>query len=206
MKKKIMFVLSFIVLLSGCNGFSRQTAEKTVNISQFTDVIFDDTELLPNTEFAWNMGVDEFMENTYGADVLDPNSKTFDSKRYFYSKEQNVTTLSPPVYYNIDKIPAKAEVIYTFNEDGLFKSGYSWKFEEDKMEDLNETVSILINDLNSNSNLIKQTIDIPNVLENEVFNSPYTITWVLADSPESSITLRLNKMKHTYLLDITICE
>lgn len=206
MKKKIMFVLSFIVLLSGCNGFSRQTAEKTVNISQFTDVIFDDTEFLPNTEFAWNMGVDEFMENTYGADVLDPNSKTFDSQRYFYLKEQNVTTLSPPVYYNIDKIPAKAEVIYAFNEDGLFKSGYSWKFEEDKIEDLNETVSILINDLNSNSNLIKQTIDIPNVLENEVFNSPYTITWVLADSPESSITLRLNKMKHTYLLDITICE
>lgn len=206
MKKKIMFVLSFIVLLSGCNGSSHQTAEKTVNISQFTDVIFDDTELLPNTEFAWNMGVDEFMENTYGADVLDPNSKTFDSQRYFYSKEQNVTTLSSPVYYNIDKIPAKAEVIYAFNEDGLFKSGYSWKFEEDKIEDLNETVSILINDLNSNSNLIKQTIDIPNVLENEVFNSPYTITWVLADSPESSITLRLNKMKHTYLLDITICE
>lgn len=206
MKKKIMFVLSFIVLLSGCNGFSRQTAEKTVNISQFTDVIFDDTELLPNTEFAWNMGVDEFMENTYGADVLDPNSKTFDSQRYFYSKEQNVTTLSPPVYYNIDKIPAKAEVIYAFNEDGLFKSGYSWKFEEDKIEDLNETVSILINDLNSNSNLIKQTIDIPNVSENEPFNSSYIITWVLADSPESSIILLLNKIKHTYLLVITICE
>lgn len=206
MKKKIMFVLSFLILLSGCNGFLCQTAEKTVNISRFTDVIFDDTELLPNTEFAWNMEIDEFMENTYGADVLDPNSKTFDSQRYFYSKEQNVATLSPPVYYNIDKIPAKAEVIYAFNEDGLFKSGYSWKFEEDKIEDLNETVSILINDLNSNSNLIKQTIDIPNVSENEAFNSPYIITWVLADSPESSITLRLNKMKHTYLLDITICE
>lgn len=204
-KKKVILILFSLIMLSGCKE-SNQTVEKTIHISRFTDVIFEDGILLPNTEFVWNMEADEFMENTYGADVLDPNSKTFDSQRYFYSEEQNITTLSPPVCYSIDKIPITAKVIYAFHEDGLFKSGYSWKFEEDNIEDLNETLSILINDLNSNSNLIEQNIDIPNLSENETLNFPYTITWTLINSLESSITLRLNKMQHTYLLDITIDE
>ena len=151
MRNKIGFLFFTIILmflLFGCNNFSESDI-KTIQVSQFTNLIFDKTMLVPNSEFTWNVSKEDFLSRIYGADTLDPNSNSFDEYRYFYSKETNITTFTPPISYAVDNIPGKAEVAFAFNERGLFKTGYVWTFKSNEINKAEKVVTILAGDFNT---------------------------------------------------------
>lgn len=206
--KKILTVFAlFMVLLSGCSQ-SDKTTEKTIEVPRFTDLVLKEDKLLPNVDLTWNMSIEEFMEDIYGADMLNPESKNFDSYRYSYSEAQKVTTLEPPILYSISDFPKKAEVGYAFNENGLYMAGYSWIFKAEETEDARKTAASLLDDLTANPYLIRQTAEVPDFSKDEIGDIPYIVTWTLTDSSEQSVELQLllRKIQNSVAVSVTIIQ
>lgn len=206
MNKKVFLLFSaLLILLSGCSQ-SNKITEKTIEASQFTDLVFKEDMLLPNIELSWNMSVEEFMENIYGADALNPESESFDTYRYSYSEEQKVTTLSPPILYDIYDFPKKAEVTYAFHENGLYMAGYAWMFKTEEAEDAQKTAKALSDDFNTNPCLTEQKVEIPDFSKKETEDIPYTVTWTLADSSKQPVELQLllRKIQNSILVSVTV--
>lgn len=133
MKRRIsvwLIVVSVMVLLYGC-GNSHQSEGKREKVSEFTDLLFEDDVFVPNRDFAWNMSKEDFLSKVEGADVLDPDSETFDEYRYFYSSETGITTFTPLITYEIGGISGEAEAAFAFGGEGLFRAGYVWNFKGD---------------------------------------------------------------------------
>ena len=206
MKKKTGFLLFTIILmflLSGCNNFSESDI-KTIQVSQFTNLIFNKTMLVPNSEFTWNVSKEDFLSGIYGADTLDPNSDSFDEYRYFYSKETNITTFTPPITYAVDKIPGEAEVAFAFDERGLFKSGYVWTFKSNEINKAEKVVTILAEDLNTNENIIENQVEIPDLMNKDTAAFPYRYQWFPACGTQEYIELSILKIQEYIIIEVTV--
>lgn len=202
-RRKGIAILIFAVLLSGC-GHAHKTADKNIKVSHFTDLIIDENQVLPNLELAWNMETGAFLEQIYGAETLNPEQEAFEADRYYHSEEQKITTMTPPICYQIDRIPQKAEVTYAFNETGLYKAGYSWIFEENEIESITNTISILCDDFNASACLTESIIEIPDFSKEETMKLPYRVTWLPVDSSGQSVELLLNKIQDSFFIIVTV--
>lgn len=206
MKKKTGFLFFTMVLmysLFGCNNFSESDI-KTIQVSQFTNLIFDKTMLVPNSEFTWNVSKEDFLSRVYGADTLDPNSDSFDEYRYFYSEETNITTFTPPISYAVDNIPGEAEVAFAFNERGLFKSGYVWTFKSDEINKVEKAVTILVEDFNVNENITKNQFEMPDLSNKDTVAFPYGYQWFPVSGTQEYIDLSISKLRESIIVQITV--
>lgn len=206
MKKKTGFLLFTIILmflLFGCNNFSESDI-KTIEVSQFTNLIFNKTMLVPNSEFTWNVSKEDFLSGIYGADTLDPNSDSFDEYRYFYSKETNITTFTPPITYAVDNILGEAEVAFAFDERGLFKSGYVWTFKSNEINKAEKVVTILAEDLNTNENIIENQFEIPDLMNKDTTAFPYRYQWFPACGTQEYIELSILKIQEYIIIEVTV--
>ncbi len=206
MKKNIIFLaitIAFILSLYGC-GRSNGSDIKTVRVSQFTDLIFEDTSFLPNNEFTWNMGKDDFLSMVYGADTMDPDSESFEEYRYFYSEETNITTFTPPMVYAVNDIPGEAEAAFAFNEGGLFKAGYVWTYKADEAEKAEKAVTILAQDFNTNENIVEGQPEIPDFSDEDSNPFPYRYQWPLVGGSQGYIELSVLKMQENIIVQLTV--
>lgn len=206
MKRKPLFLLMTVItifLLYGC-GNPGQSDTKTVEAVQFTDLIFDEKALVPNSDFSWNMSKEDFLSKIHRADIFDPDNESFDEYRFFFSEETNITTFTPMITYDVGSIPGEAEVIYAFREDGLFKSGYVWTFEDGEAEKAQETANVLINDFNTNENILENQFEAPDLLKDDTAAFPYQYQWSLPDSPEGYIKLGIFRMRESILVQVTV--
>lgn len=199
LKKKMPAIVYLVsaILLCACSGDIR---EKTVKASCITDLIFVEDELVPNKDFVWNMGTEEFLASIYGAEMLRPDSETFEAHRYFHSDEQNTTTFTPPITYRIEGIPGEADIGYAFNENGLYQSGYSWICEDS--EKARTCAEVLAADLNSNPNIVEIPFEIPEAAGLEGGNVSYE--WSLANAPDQHIALLVPNMGDSWIVTITV--
>lgn len=177
---------------------------KQIETLSFTKLIFNQEIFLPNTEFVWNMGTEEFLSKVHGADTMNPESELFDAHRYFHSDESNITTFTPPISYVVDGISGEADVAYVFNENGLFKSGYSWTFKNSEAEKLKEAISVLVEDFNSHTNIEANNIEIPDLAKSGEESFPYKFQWSIIDKPNHYIELAVLNLKDNYILQLTI--
>lgn len=203
-RKIFIFIAAIsIFLLYGC-GNSGKSGAKTVKAAQFTDLIFDNTDLLPNTDFTWNMGKEDFLSKVYRADILDPDSGTFDEYRYSHSRETNTTTFTPLISYTVDGIPGEAEAAFAFNEEGLFKSGYAWVFKEGEEDKAKKAVEILADNFNTNENLTENQLEIPDLTKEDMVAFPYRYQWLLTDSSQGYVELVVSELKKNIIVQVTV--
>lgn len=206
MKHKKIFVLIALILiflLAGC-GNAGKSDTKTIKVSQFTDLIFDGTDLLPNTDFAWNMSRDDFLSKVYRADVLDPGSETFNEYRYSHSKETNITTYTPMIACVVDGIPGEGEAAFAFNEEGLFRTGYVWIYKEDETNNAEKALACLMDNLNTSEYTLENQFEIPDLSNAETADFPYEYQWLPADSSQGYIELGVLKLKGHTIVQVTV--
>ena len=197
MKRRISFWLitvSVMVLLFGC-GNSNQSEGKREKVSEFTDLLFEDDVFVPNRDFAWNMSKEDFLSKVEGADVLDPDSETFDEYCYFYSSETGITTFTPLITYEIGGISGEAEAAFAFGGEGLFRAGYVWDFNEGEEDKVKQAVAVLAEDLNANENIQENPFEIPDLSDKDAAAFPYRYEWQLRDFPQGHIELGIFKIK-----------
>lgn len=205
MKRRISFWLitvSVMVLLFGC-GNSNQSEGKREKVSEFTDLLFEDDVFVPNRDFAWNMSKEDFLSKVEGADVLDPDSETFDEYRYFYSSETGITTITPLITYEIGGISGEAEAAFAFGGEGLFRAGYVWDFNEGEEDKVKQAVAVLAEDLNANENIQENPFEIPDLSDKDAAAFPYRYEWQLRDFPQGHIELGILKIKEDILVQVT---
>lgn len=204
MKYKFYLVAATVLMLilCGCGSLGKSDI-KSVKVSNFTDLIFDDGVFVPNTEFAWNMSEDDFLSKVYGADRMDPDSENFDEYRYSNSEETNITTFTPPVSYRIDPVPTEVEAAYAFNESGLFKAGYVWTFKENETDKAEQTIAALIKDVSSNENIMDGQFEAPALSDMDTDDFPYTCKWTIADLPQGYVEMAVLKIKEHTVVQLT---
>lgn len=205
MKRRISFWLitvSVMVLLFGC-GNSNQSEGKREKVSEFTDLLFEDDVFVPNRDFAWNMSKEDFLSKVEGADVLDPDSETFDEYCYFYSSETGITTFTPLITYEIGGISGEAEAAFAFGGEGLYRSGYVWNFNEGEEDKVKQAVAVLAEDLNANENIQENPFEIPDLSDKDAAAFPYRYEWQLRDFPQGHIELGIFKIKEDILVQVT---
>ncbi len=205
MKGRISFWLitvSVMVLLYGC-GNSNQSEGKREKVSKFTDLLFEDDVFVPNRDFAWNMSKEDFLSKVEGADILDPESETFDEYRYSYSGKTGITTFTPLITYEIGGISGEAEVAFAFGGEGLFRAGYVWDFNEGEEDKVKQAVAVLAEDLNANENIQENPFEIPDLSDKDAAALPYQYEWQLRDFPQGHIELEILKIKESILVQVT---
>ena len=205
MKRRIsvwLIVVSVMVLLYGC-GNSHQSEGKREKVSEFTDLLFEDDVFVPNRDFAWNMSKEGFLSKVEGADVLDPDSETFDEYRYFYSSEGAITTFTPLITYEIGGISGEAEAAFAFGGEGLFRAGYVWNFNEGEEDKVKQAVAVLAEDFNANENIQENPFEIPDLSDKDTAAFPYRYEWQLRDFPQGHIELGILKIKEDILVQVT---
>ncbi len=205
MKRRISFWLitvSVMVLLFGC-GNSNQSEGKREKVSEFTDLLFEDDVFVPNRDFAWNMSKEDFLSKVEGADVLDPDSETFDEYCYFYSSETGITTFTPLITYEIGGISGEAEAAFAFGGEGLFRAGYVWNFNEGEEDKVKQAVAVLAEDFNANENIQENPFEIPDLSDKDTAAFPYRYEWQLRDFPQGHIELGILKIKEDILVQVT---
>ena len=148
--------------LSGCG--ERNVREKIVKVSDFSNINVIDGEIIPNQEFSWKISVDEFLSKIYGSKVLDPDSEAFDEGRYWYSEEQGVTTITPPIVYRIKGTEVDADVTYVFNEEGLYRIFYAWNF-KNSIDGAQDCATLIAESLNANPYLVPVVYEKPDFLQ-----------------------------------------
>ena len=205
MKRRIsvwLIVVSVMVLLYGC-GNSHQSEGKREKVSEFTDLLFEDDVFVPNRDFAWNISKEGFLSKVEGADVLDPDSETFDEYRYFYPSETGITTFTPLITYEIGGISGEAEAAFAFGGEGLFRAGYVWNFNEGEEDKVKQAVAVLAEDFNANENIQENPFEIPDLSDKDTAAFPYRYEWQLRDFPQGHIELGILKIKEDILVQVT---
>ncbi len=140
------------------------------------------------------MSTEDFLAKVYRADMLRPDSETFDFYRYHYIEEKDITTYTPPIEYKVSGIPGEMDVAYVFNRDGLYRAGYSWGFpaaDEQKVEKAQTVVKTVVEELNSNPKLTPEPFDLAELLEQLEDSTPAVTKhrWIYTDNPDLRIEL-----------------
>lgn len=205
MKKLLSIVILpcmlFSLLLSGCSTDELQSVKRE-KVSGIADLIFSDDGLVPNGELTWNMGTEEFLKRVYGAETMIPGEESFDEQRYFYSEEQNVSTYNPPVVYRVKGMEADAEVIYAFDESGLYMAGYSWTFDKEDQEKAEKCIELLADELNSDPHIVPTAVEQPDLSQLE--RALQYSKWSVADAKEQSVELSVLSHLNTISVTLTI--
>lgn len=201
-KRFLLYSILVVILVSLC-GCSQEDSEgnKTVKVSKFTDLIFQEDELVPNPDFSWNITTDDFVSKVYRGDIFNPESDTFDEYRYYHSDETGITTFTPLITYDIEKFPDDADVMFVFDENGLVRSGYSWILADTKTKDIEDLVSRLTEDMNSNSNVVPISLELPDLSKIE---RPYQCKWSLVAEGDSYIQLTISHIKNSNTISISV--
>ena len=175
--------------------------EKDVKVSEFSNINVMDGEIIPNQEFSWKISVDEFLSKIYGSEVLDSDRETFDEGRYWYSEEQGVTTITPPIVYRIKGTAVDADVTYVFNEEGLYRIFYVWDF-KNNMEGAQDYATLILEDLNANSYLVPVAYEKPDLLQLNEESLIYR--WELKDFSTQYIDMVMRQFRDYSLISITV--
>lgn len=194
----LMFLLLFV--LSGCDG-KKNIREKVIKVPEFSSINIIDGKMVPNKDFGWKISVDEFLSKIYGSKVLDPDSETFDEGRYWYSEEQGVTTITPPIVYRIKGTEVDADVTYVFNEEGLYRIFYVWDF-KNNMEGAQDYATLILEDLNANSYLVPVAYEKPDLLQLNEESLIYR--WELKDFSDQYIDMAMRQFRDYSLISITV--
>ena len=149
------------------------------------------------------MSKEDFLSKVEGADVLDPDSETFDEYRYFYSSETGITTFTPLITYEIGGISGEAEAAFAFGGEGLFRAGYVWNFNEGEEDKVKQAVAVLAEDFNANENIQENPFEIPDLSDKDTAAFPYRYEWQLRDFPQGHIELGILKIKEDILVQVT---
>ena len=175
--------------------------EKDVKVSEFSNINVMDGEIIPNQEFSWKISVDEFLSKIYGSEVLDSDRETFDEGRYWYSEEQGVTTITPPIVYRIKGTAVDADVTYVFNEEGLYRIFYVWDF-KNNMEGAQDYATLILEDLNANSYLVPVAYEKPDLLQLNEESLIYR--WELKDFSNQYIDMVMRQIYDNSLITISV--
>ncbi len=170
-------------------------------MSEFSNINVMDGEIIPNQEFSWKISVDEFLSKIYGSEVLDSDRETFDEGRYWYSEEQGVTTITPPIVYRIKGTAVDADVTYVFNEEGLYRIFYVWDF-KNNMEGAQDYATLILEDLNANSYLVPVAYEKPDLLQLNEESLIYR--WELKDFSNQYIDMVMRQIYDNSLITITV--
>lgn len=202
-KKNSKALLFFIVIFLLC-GCSHNDGMKTVKTSKFTDLIFDKNLSIPSTDFTWNMTTDEFLSKVYRADIFDSDSKNFEQYRYSYSEETHISTYSPFITYKINSFPKEADIAFVFDESGLFRADYGWVFEDTEVENIETTLRLLIDDLNSNPNVAANEFDLSDFSNKNTLTFPYQYQWNFVNEPDKYIKADIGKIKNFICIAVSV--
>lgn len=194
----LMFLLLFV--LSGCDG-KKNIREKVIKVPEFSSINIIDGKMVPNKDFGWKISVDEFLSKIYGSEVLDSDRETFDEGRYWYSEEQGVTTITPPIVYRIKGTAVDADVTYVFNEEGLYRIFYVWDF-KNNMEGAQDYATLILEDLNANSYLVPVAYEKPDLLQLNEESLIYR--WELKDFSNQYIDMVMRQIYDNSLITITV--
>lgn len=202
-KKKSGIVSLFIVIVLLC-GCSNHDKVKTIKASKFTDLIFDQNDSIPSTGFTWNMTTDEFLSKVYRADIFDSGSKNFEEYRYSYSEETQISTFHPFITYKITSFPKEAEIMFVFDESGLFRSDYGWIFQDTEAENIEKTLQLLMDDLNSNPNIVPNEVELPDFSDPNTLALPYQYQWDLANEPDKYIRVDIGGIRNSIPISVSV--
>ena len=194
----LMFLLLFV--LSGCDG-KKNIREKVIKVPEFSSINIIDGKMVPNKDFGWKISVDEFLSKIYGSKVLDPDSETFDEGRYWYSEEQGVTTITPPIVYRIKGTEVDADVTYVFNEEGLYRIFYAWNF-KNSIDGAQDCATFIAESLNANPYLVPVVYENPYFLQLNEESLIYR--WELKDFSDQYIDMAMRQFRDYSLISITV--
>ena len=194
----LMFLLLFV--LSGCDG-KKNIREKVIKVPEFSSINIIDGKMVPNNDFGWKISVDEFLSKIYGSKVLDPDSETFDEGRYWYSEEQGVTTITPPIVYRIKGTEVDADVTYVFNEEGLYRIFYAWNF-KNSIDGAQDCATFIAESLNANPYLVPVVYEKPDFLQLNEESLIYR--WELKDFSNQYIDMVMRQFRDYSLISITV--
>lgn len=211
MKKKIFLCLScllVLVVLFVAYFIFRDTGNKVERVSQFSKLIFHKGEMVPNRSFSWNMGIDDFLSEVYGADTMKPDSESFNQYSYSYNEKFNSTSFTPPITYIVKGIPGEATSMYNFNDTGLYQSGYAWVYNDgsqnEKIVMVEKAIEVLAEDINSNPNMIADKLEMPDLTKMDDTLFPYKFRWSHAVNSDWYIELHVGKLRDSFNVAVSI--
>lgn len=129
----------------------------------------------------------EHLSKVYQADIFDSSSKNFEQYRYSYSEETKISTFNPFITYKITSFPKETEIMFVFDESGLFRADYAWMFEDTEVENIEKTLQLLVDDLNANPNIVPNEVELPDFSDKNALTLPYQYQWELTSEPDKYI-------------------
>lgn len=77
--------------------------------------------------------------------------------------------------YRADIFDSDRDIAFVSDESGLFRADYGWVFENTEVENIETTLQLLIDDLNSNPNIAANEFDLPDFSDKNTLTFQYVL-------------------------------
>jgi len=162
-----------------------QYEEKT----NLMELIMKEGSLIPGENLEWLMSKEKFLQATYRADVLDPESENYEEHRN-NEMPNGMISLSPPTAVQLKDVGLTATTTYLFSVDEeLVTVVYRAQCSAQEIDKYSILLEDLIQMANENAQLIVEKQTFQNIKEVDLIETPTTIQWMNLDG---SIFFQLN--------------
>lgn len=94
--------------------------------------------------------------------------------------------------------------MFVFDESGLFRSDYGWIFQDTEAENIEKTLQLLMDDLNSNPNIVPNEVELPDFSDPNTLALPYQYQWDLANEPDKYIRVDIGGIRNSIPISVSV--